>query len=89
MDQGASGLKITEILVEEQKVRFKLNSLPASFEGTLSEDGSEIVGKWMQSGHSIPLTIKRQEAAPGQARSLEPMRRHLKGQVVFRNEGAG
>ena len=60
LDQGAPGLKIAEILMEEQKVRFKLNTPPASFEGTLSEDGSEIVGKWMQSGHSIPLTIKRQ-----------------------------
>ena len=65
LDQGATGLKIAEILVEKQRVRFKLNSPPASFEGTLSEDGAEIVGKWMQSGQSIPLTIKRQEAAPG------------------------
>ena len=68
LDQGAAGLKIADILVEKQKVQLKLNTPPASFEGTLSEDGSEIVGKWMQSGQSIPLTIKRQEAAPGQAR---------------------
>ena len=68
LDQGAVGLKIADILVDEQKVRLRLNTPPASFEGTLSGDGSEIVGKWMQSGQSIPLTIKRQEAAPGQSR---------------------
>ena len=91
LDQGATGLKIAEILVEEQKVRFKLNSPAASFEGTLSEDGSEIVGKWMQSGRSIPLTIKRQEADPGQARSQGPKRpySYQEEHVMFRNEGAG
>ena len=91
LDQGATGLKIAEILVEEQKVRFRLNSPPASFEGTLSEDGSEIVGKWMQSGRSIPLTIKRQETAPDQAR-LQGAKRpypYQEEHVMFRNEGAG
>ena len=64
LDQGAMGLKLSRIRFEDNSVRLRLNRPPAAFEGTLSPDGSEIVGHWKQSGQSTPLTIKRQRKAP-------------------------
>ena len=64
LDQGAMGLRLSRIRFEDNSVRLRLNRPPASFEGTLSPDGSEIVGHWNQSGQSTPLTIKRQRKAP-------------------------
>ena len=91
LDQGATGLKISRIRLEDKSIRLKLNAPPASFEGTISDDGSEIVGKWKQGGRSTPLTIKRQAKAPDQARSQDPKPpyHYREEEVTFRNEQAG
>ena len=91
LDQGAMGLKISRIRFEDKSVRLKLNAPPASFEGTISDDGSEIVGQWKQGGRSTPLTIKRQAKAPDQARSQDPKPPYpyREEEVVFHNEQAG
>ena len=68
LDQGAMGLKISRVRFKDNSVRLRLDRPLASFEGTISADGSEIVGHWRQSGRSTPLTIKRQKNAPDRAR---------------------
>ena len=90
LDQGAMGLKISEIEFEDESVRIKLAKPAALFEGTMSDDGSEIVGKWRQNRRSTPLTIKRQAEAPDLARSQDPERPYpyRDEEVVFRNERA-
>ena len=64
LDQGAMGLRLSRIRFKDNSVRLRFDRPRASFKGTLSPDGSEIVGHWNQSGQSTPLTIKRQEKAP-------------------------
>ena len=64
LDQGAMGLRLSRIRFKDNSVRLRFDRPRASFEGTISPDGSEIVGHWKQSGQSAPLTIKRQEKAP-------------------------
>ena len=64
LDQGAMGLTLSRIRLKDNSVRLNLDRPPASFEGTISPDGSEIVGHWKQGGQSTPLTIKRQKRAP-------------------------
>ena len=64
LDQGAMGLRLSRIRFKDNSVRLRFDRPRASFKGTLSPDGSEIVGHWKQSGQSTPLTIKRQEKAP-------------------------
>lgn len=68
LDQGAMGLKISRIRFKNNSVQLRLDRPPAQFEGTISADGSEIVGHWKQSGGSTPLAIKRQKNAPDRAR---------------------
>jgi len=58
-DQGATGLTIDSINLNEDRVRFEMKSLSAGFEGKLSKDGSQISGDWYQGGQSLPLAFKR------------------------------
>ena len=64
LDQGAMGLRLSRIRFKDDSVRLRFDRPRASFKGTLSPDGSEIVGHWKQSGQTTPLTIKRQEKSP-------------------------
>jgi pimeloyl-ACP methyl ester carboxylesterase len=58
-DQGATGLAIDSISLNEDRVRFEMKSLNAGFEGKLAKDGSQINGDWDQGGQSLPLVFKR------------------------------
>ncbi len=59
VDQGAMNLPIDSIVIEDKTMRFTMKSIGGSYEGTLSEDGTEVKGTWMQSGQSLPLAFKR------------------------------
>lgn len=58
-DQGAQNLPINSLTATDSALSFEMKYIGASFQGTPSKDGSEIVGTWSQGG-SAPLTLKRQ-----------------------------
>jgi pimeloyl-ACP methyl ester carboxylesterase len=68
-DQAATDLPLESITLTGAVVTYQMNS-PAqgNYEGTLSSDGSEITGHWMQGGQRIPLAFKRS----GEAKSSDP-----------------
>ena len=72
IDQGAEGLKISRIRVDGNSVQLKLKEPVAEFEGTISEDGSQITGEWRQGSGVLPLVIKRQEKVPDIGRPQDP-----------------
>lgn len=57
-EQGATGLTIDTISVNEGAVRFEMKANQAVFEGKLTKDNSEIEGEWKQ-GQTFPLVFKR------------------------------
>ncbi len=59
IDQGAMNLPIESIVIENKTMHFTMKSIGGSYEGILSEDGSEVTGTWTQSGQSFPLVFKR------------------------------
>jgi len=60
VDQGAMGLEVDELtLGEDGSVEFVMMIVNAVYDGALSEDGSEITGRWQQQGQEIPLTFRR------------------------------
>jgi uncharacterized protein len=63
LDQGANGIPITSMSLEDSKLTFTADSIQGSYEGTVSADGAAIGGTWSQGGHSLPLDFKR-AAAP-------------------------
>ena len=58
VDQGANDIPIETIDIKERDVKLTLKKIGGVYEGTLSEDGSEIVGKWKQGGGNLPLTLR-------------------------------
>jgi pimeloyl-ACP methyl ester carboxylesterase len=58
-DQGATGLAVDSITVNDKSLRFEMKSLGADYEGMFSSDGSQIEGEFRQQGQRFPLTFKR------------------------------
>lgn len=66
-DQSAAGMKIDTITLEGQTLKFVMQGIGASYEGTVSivnGDASEITGKFSQGGATLPLNFKRGTVAP-------------------------
>jgi pimeloyl-ACP methyl ester carboxylesterase len=86
-DQGATGLPVSRMSLEQGRVTLELDKLRARYEGTLSEDGTAIDGKWMQSGISLPLVMKRVKEVPKPNRPQEPKRPYpyVEEEVTYRN----
>ena len=60
-EQGVKGLPLSTVAVDGRSVRFvvKGGPEPATFDGSLSDDGKSIAGKVTQAGQSIPFTLTR------------------------------
>lgn len=94
VDQGAMNLPVDSITIEDKTMRFTMKSIGGSYEGALSEDGTEVAGTWTQSGQSLPLTFKRLEGAtqaPELKRPQEPKKPYpyREEKVFFENTEAG
>src|SRR5260370_27199156 len=62
VDQGANGIPVTSITLQDSKLNFTITSMSASYEGKSSADASLIEGSLSQGGASFPLEFKRQTA---------------------------
>ncbi|HNY78612.1 MAG: alpha/beta fold hydrolase [Sedimentisphaerales bacterium] len=64
LDQGATGLPISRIGVEKDKVTVEASTIGSRYEGTMNAEGSEISGKWTQGPASRDLLLERVKEAP-------------------------
>jgi catechol 2,3-dioxygenase-like lactoylglutathione lyase family enzyme len=60
LDQGALNLPVDAVTREGASLRFSMEAIGAAFEGSLSDDGNELSGRWSQRGNTWPLTFRRQ-----------------------------
>ena len=65
-DQNATGLPVTTIARDGAKLKFEMKQIAGSFEGTMDKTLNSISGTWTQMGNSLPLTLKRKSAGPGE-----------------------
>src|SRR5260370_17280969 len=72
LDQGANDLPVSSIVQTGTAVKFELQVVGGSFEGTLNGDGSEISGAWKQGAGTRPLVLRRTEKLPVASRPQEP-----------------
>ena len=72
-DQGANGIPVEAISLEEQEVKISLPNLGINYSGELSADGKKIAGNFQQGAAVFPLELGR-EAQEKQAlkRPQEP-----------------
>jgi pimeloyl-ACP methyl ester carboxylesterase len=76
VDQGANGIPVTSISLKESKLKFVVDEVKGSYEGTVNAGATEISGTWTQS-QSLPLAFKRAttpvktEHAPAKASDID------------------
>ena len=87
-EQGASDLPIDSISLEGQVFRFEAKGPMLTYEGTMSDDGQEIVGQLKQGPATIPVTFKRTDKAPELGRPQDPKKPYpyLEEQVSYENK---
>lgn len=91
LDQGALGIPVDGVRVDDREVELTLSSIGGSFRGTLNQDGSALAGDWKQGGNGIPLTFYRRAEPATLARPQDPVPPfpYEAREVVFRNDKAG
>jgi pimeloyl-ACP methyl ester carboxylesterase len=90
IDQGAKDLPLGTVTFKDDTLQFTLKGVPASYEGKLNKDHTEISGTWKQSG-SLPLTFKRVDKAVTLHRPQEPKKPYpyRTEEVGYENTKAG
>lgn len=89
-DQGAKGLKIDTIGVENDVLSFKAKTLGVEYSGKLNKEGTEAVGEFKQGGAAIPLTLKKTTKLTELKRpqTPKPPFPYRATDVTYRNEAA-
>ena len=59
VDQGANGIPVTSVTVQDSKMKFVAESIQASYAGKVNAAASAITGTWSQGGNSLPLNLER------------------------------
>ncbi|WP_157477447.1 TIGR03435 family protein [Granulicella tundricola] len=59
IDQGGQGFSASAITVDASTVKFTIEVIGGTYEGTLSADGNSIAGNWLQGPNPVPLTLVR------------------------------
>ena len=86
-DQGASDLPVEVITIQGQLVRFEASHL-GTYEGTLSNDASEISGQLKQGPVTHAVTFKRTDKAPTLGRPQDPQKpySYIEEEVSYENK---
>lgn len=75
-DMMAGGLAVTGLARDGQEVRFAVPSGAASFQGTLSADGTQIRGRWSRTGSPDVDTVFTRRAATAAVAPRRPQEPH-------------
>lgn len=57
--QNASGLPVTRLTRDNDRIRLEMRQLAAIFEATLDSEGSTISGTWRQDDFESPLVLRK------------------------------
>jgi len=90
-DQGAKGLKVDSVALDEARLVFEMKRIQGRFEGTLNPEKTEAKGAWTQAGLALPLTLKKGEKASEVRRPQTPKAPfpYKTEEVSYRNEAGG
>jgi len=93
VDQGANGIPVDVISVQGRSLHFEMNALGASYDGTLSDDGTELAGDFTQRGMKLPLRLTRTDdasaLAPKRPQEPKPPYPYASEDLTYANPAAG
>jgi len=64
-DQGANGLPVTDVMLADGKLTFRIPRVQGEYSGTL--EGDRMTGTWKQGPQGLPLELKKGEYKPAVA----------------------
>lgn len=90
-DQGAKGIHVNSVALDETKLAFELKALSAKYEGKLNADKTEAVGTFTQAGAKFPLTLKKTDKMTELRRpqTPKPPYPYKVEELKYKNEPAG
>jgi uncharacterized protein (TIGR03435 family) len=59
IDQGAHPINASSVTLDGSTLKYSVDLIGGSYQGTLSADGNSIVGTWTQGANPLPLTFVR------------------------------
>jgi uncharacterized protein (TIGR03435 family) len=59
IDQGAHSINASSVTLDGSTLKYSVDLIGGSYQGTLSADGNSIVGTWTQGPNPLPLTLVR------------------------------
>ncbi len=59
IDQGGQGFNGSSVVLDGSAVKFTIDLIGGTFQGTLSPDGNSMAGTWTQGPNPLPLTLVR------------------------------
>ncbi len=65
LDQGNDEIPIDQVVRDNRRLKFRVQSIKGRFDGRLNAAGTEARGTWVQLGRKMTLVLRRQENAPG------------------------
>src|SRR5262245_38116460 len=74
LDQGAAEIPLDQLTLTGSAVHLEAKRIQATYDGTMSADGSELSGEWKQPGGTFPLVLQRVDSLPSLKRPQEPQR---------------
>jgi uncharacterized protein len=90
IDQSAMNIPVTSVTLAGDSLKLDVKSIPGSYAGKFSADGSSIDGVWIQGG-TVPLVVKRVDKLPEFNRPQNPKKPYpyREMEVTCENRKAG
>jgi len=64
VDQGKAEIPLDEIVLDTKRLKLRVTTIKAVYDGELNSSGTEVKGTWTQLGRSMKLTLRRVEKIP-------------------------
>lgn len=91
IDQGANGIPLSAVTVQEKAFSFTIPAIGGSYKGTMNATGDTIEGTWSQGPGSLPLAFKRTAEAVNTSKPQDPKKPYPydEREVTFENNVQG
>lgn len=90
-DQGAYGIAVDEVIVNDDSVKFLINAVKGYYDGLMIADSIKIEGHWHQGAMNLPLELRKNDVVEKINRPQEPKEPfpYKSEEVKFINSQAG